>query len=96
MPLDFYIVELRDGTWQASSPKHDPFLFDAHGPTMNDAIAQFMISNREKLDILFSFKRNNGDIKVSTVYGKGRGPDELGPSERLILDWKEKCYDEIS
>lgn len=85
--LDFYVVQLQDGTWQASSPKHEDFMFDGTGDTMHHAIANLIITNREKLGIQFTIREKDGTIKPSTVYGVGRCRDELGPSESIVLDW---------
>jgi len=75
----------RDGDkWIASGDVGGEFAFSGEGVSIAEAIGQFMISNRERLKFQFGFE-NNGQVKLSTVFGRGRSKDEMGANEQRYL-----------
>lgn len=76
------LVLHREGEkWVASGDVGGEFAFNGEGTSMAEAIGAFMISNRERLRFQFGFK-DDGQVKLSTVFGQGRSEDDMGPNER--------------
>lgn len=49
-----------------------PALFSGTGSSLAEALGKCIISNREVLNITFDFKREDGVIERSTIYGQPR------------------------
>lgn len=89
MPKDFLDLVLiqEEDRFCAVGEIDGVMTFHGYGDSMSEAIGDFMITNREALGFKFGFIRD-GEICLSTVYGRKRTKKQMGPNERKFLNGK--------
>lgn len=60
-------------------------VFDGVGATQREAIGDYIVSNREELKVTFGFIGEDGQIMLSTIFGKPRRFNQMGPNEKKHL-----------
>jgi hypothetical protein len=82
------LVLVKDGDeWiaQGDIPGAKAFVFVGTGRTQAEAIGSFMMNNREELRFTVGMVGEDGNVKLSTVFGKPRSAGEMGPNEKKYL-----------
>lgn len=85
--LDIVLVKGSNDSWTAKGDiETDTWVFVSEGKSIEEAIGRYMLNNREALNFQFGFV-DDGQLKLSTKFGKPRTADEMGPNEKKYLGW---------
>lgn len=78
------VITKKDGKYQASGGPPDA-IFTGTGDSSDEAIGSWFRQNREAVDFRVSFIEND-HFWSSTIFGRGRTREDLGPNELAALE----------